>query len=65
MLSGFPVEFGWNCDASKAIVFYEDLGFLADAILEASPKPGVGVTRNIYGGCGDKVVPAEVSTPAP
>ena len=64
MLSGFPIEFGGNCDAGKAIVFYKDLGFLADAILEASPKPGVDVTRNIYGGCSDKVVPMEVSMPA-
>jgi hypothetical protein len=61
MLTGLPIEFGWNCDASKAVVFYEELGFLTDAILEASPKPGVDVTRNIYGGCSDKIIPVDVS----
>jgi hypothetical protein len=61
VLSGFPIEFGWNCDASKAIVFYEELGFLTDAILEAGPKPGIDVTRNIYGCRSDKIVPADVS----
>ena len=63
MLSGFPSGFGWNCDANKAIFFYEDLGFLTDAILEASPKPGVDITRNIYGRGGNKIVPTDVSMP--
>jgi hypothetical protein len=61
MLSRVPIEFGWNFDASKAIIFYEDLGFLTDAVLEARPKPGVDVTRDIYGGCSNKIVPAGVS----
>jgi hypothetical protein len=64
MLSRLPIKFGWDCDANKAIVFYEDLSFLTNAILEASPKPGVNGTRNIYGGCSDKIVPADVSMPA-
>jgi hypothetical protein len=61
MLSRLPMEFGWNCDVNKAIVVYEDLGFLTNAILEASSKPGVDVTRNIHGGCSDKIVPADAS----
>jgi hypothetical protein len=64
MLSGAPIEVGWDCYTSKAIVFYEYLSFLADAILEASPKPGVDVTRDIYGGCSDEVIPVEESMSA-
>jgi len=60
MLSGGPVEIGWNCDASEAIFFDGNLRFLIDAILEASPKPGVDVTWNIDSCCGDKVVPVDV-----
>jgi len=61
MLSRCPVEFGWNCNASKAIVFYGYLGFLADAILEACPQPGVDVARNIDGCCSDEIIPSEMS----
>lgn len=61
MLSGLPSELGRNCDASKAIFFHENLGFLTCAIFEASSKPGVGITRNVYGGGSNKVVPADVS----
>jgi hypothetical protein len=64
MLSGFPIKFGWNCDASEAIVFYKDLGLLTDTILKESPRPGVEVTRNVYGRCRDKIVPASVLVPA-
>lgn len=65
MLSGFPVEFYWNCDASEAIVFNDDLCFLTEAILKASPKPWVDITRNIDGRCSDKIVPADVSISEP
>lgn len=63
MLSGLPIKFGGNCDASKPIVFYEYLGFLTDTIMKASPKPGVDVTRNVYGCCCDKIIPRNVLIP--
>lgn len=61
MLSRFPTRLGWDSDACEAVVFYEDLGFLREAILEASAEPGINVTRDIYGGCSDKVVPIDSS----
>jgi hypothetical protein len=57
MLSGFPIEFRWDGDSSEPTVFYEDLGLLTDAILEAGTEPRVDVTGSICGCCTDKVVP--------
>jgi hypothetical protein len=34
-----------------------------NTVLEASSKPGVDVAWNIDGGCGDKIVPVEMSKP--
>lgn len=64
MLSWCPVEFGWNCDASKAAVFYRDVGFLFDTVLEAGPKPGIDITGHVYSRCSDEVVPAITSMSA-
>jgi hypothetical protein len=47
MLSGCPIKVGWNRDASKAIVFDGDLGFLTNAILETGTNPGVDVAWDI------------------
>jgi len=63
MLSGCPVKVGWNRDASKAIVFDGDLGFLTNAILETGTNPGVDVAWDIYSGGGDEIVPVNVLLP--
>jgi hypothetical protein len=64
MLTRSPTEVSWNCDSSEAVVFYGDLGFLTNTILEESSEPGVDVTRNVYGCCGDEVVPVDMSMSA-
>lgn len=64
MLSGFPTEFRWDGNSSESIVFYEDLGLLTDAILEAGTKPRIDITGNIHGCCTDKVVPVSLLVPA-
>lgn len=61
MLTGYPEKVGWNCDANKAIFLHKNLSFRFDAVLEASPHPGIGVTRNIDSCSGDEIIPTSLS----
>jgi hypothetical protein len=60
MLARSPVEVDWNCDAREAIIFYGNLCFLTYTVFKESSEPGVDVTRNVYGCCGDEVVPVDM-----
>jgi hypothetical protein len=64
MLPWFPVELNRNCDANETIVFRKKLSFLTNAVLKVGSEPGVDVTRNIYSGCSDEIVPVNMSISA-
>jgi hypothetical protein len=58
MLARCPIDSGWYCHTNEAAIVHRDNAFLCDSVLEASAKPGVYVTRDVYCSCCDKIVPA-------
>jgi hypothetical protein len=61
MLPWSPFKVGPYCDACKAIIFNEDLCFLAYTVFKEGPEPWIRPTRHVDYCCCDKIVPFSVS----
>lgn len=61
MLPWSPFEVGRNCDARKAIIFYEDLCFLTCAVFKEGSQPWIRPTRHVNRCCCDEIMPISLS----
>ena len=57
MLPWLPFKVGRDCDTCIAIIFHENLCFLADTVFEESPEPWIGPTRHVDCCCCDEIIP--------